>query len=103
MLKTAIVTTVDTCTRYAVQVIGIAVLLAVVAGVFAAKHFAIDADVNKLISDNLPWRQRSAAFDKSFPPKEQTNGWDAFGRVIRCEPTSLGYRVAVEFDRMPAA
>ena len=50
MLKTAIVTTVDACTRYATQVIGIAVVLALVAGVFAAKHFAIDADVNKLIS-----------------------------------------------------
>ena len=41
-------------------------------GIYAARHFAIDADVNKLISQELPWRQREAAFDKFFPPKEQT-------------------------------
>src|SRR5712691_9608508 len=72
MLQKAIVTTVDYCTRFATQVIGIAVLIALVAGVYAAGHFAIDADVNKLISKELPWRQREAAFDKSFPPKEET-------------------------------
>jgi hypothetical protein len=30
-------------------------------------------------------------------------GWDAFGRVVRCEPSALGYRVAIEFDSLPAA
>ena len=30
-------------------------------------------------------------------------GWDAYGRVIRCSPSGMGYRVAVEFDRLPAA
>jgi hopanoid biosynthesis associated RND transporter like protein HpnN len=72
MLQQTIVTTVDYCTRYAKQIIGIAVLLALVCGVYAARHFAIDADVNKLISLDLPWRQREAAFDKLFPPKEET-------------------------------
>src|SRR4030095_6086837 len=64
--------TVEYCTRFAIQVIGIAILLTLVAGIYAARHFAIDADVNKLISKDLPWRQREAAFDKSFPPKEET-------------------------------
>jgi uncharacterized protein len=72
MLQKAIVTTVDFCMRFAKQVIGVAVLLALISGVYAARHFAIDADVNKLISVDLPWRQREAAFDKSFPPKEET-------------------------------
>jgi hopanoid biosynthesis associated RND transporter like protein HpnN len=72
MLQKAIVTIVDYCTRYATQVIGIAVLLGLVSGIYAARHFAIDADVNKLISHDLPWRQREAAFDKFFPPKEET-------------------------------
>ena len=72
MLKQAIVTTVDFCTRYARQVIGIAALLAIVGGVYAAAHFAIDADVNKLISKDLPWRQREAQFESYFPPKEET-------------------------------
>ncbi len=38
-----------------------------------------------------------------FPPQGTQRGWDAYGRVIRCEPSGFGYRVAVEFDPMPAA
>jgi uncharacterized protein len=72
MLQQAIVTIVDYCTRYAVRIIGIAVVLGLVTAIYAARHFAIDADVNKLISKELPWRQREVAFEKSFPPKEET-------------------------------
>ncbi len=72
MLQQTIVATVDFCTRHAVQIIGIAVVLGLAAAVYAAGHFAIDADVNKLISKELPWRQREVAFEKSFPPKEET-------------------------------
>ena len=72
MLQKAIVTTVDYCTRYATQMIGIAALLGLVTAIYAAGHLAIDADVNKLISKELPWRQREVAFQKSFPPKEET-------------------------------
>jgi hypothetical protein len=38
-----------------------------------------------------------------FPPQGASRGWDAYGRVIRCEPSAMGYRVAVEFDPLPAA
>jgi hypothetical protein len=38
-----------------------------------------------------------------FPPQGTLRGWDAFGRVIRCDPSGMGYRVAVEFDALPAA
>jgi uncharacterized protein len=72
MLQQAIVTIVDFCTRYAAQIIGVGVLLGLATAVYAAHHFAIDADVNKLISKELPWRQREVAFEKSFPPKEET-------------------------------
>src|SRR6266545_891075 len=72
MLKKAIVSTVDYCTRYARQVIGIAILFGIVSGIYAAHRFAIDADVNKLISKELPWRQREVQFDSYFPPKEET-------------------------------
>src|SRR5215467_293022 len=72
MLQQAIVTIVDLCTRYAAQIIGIAALLGLATAVYAGAHFAIDADVNKLISKDLPWRQREVAFEKSFPPKEET-------------------------------
>ena len=38
-----------------------------------------------------------------FPPQGIRRGWDACGRVLRCEPSALGYRVALEFDPLPAA
>lgn len=38
-----------------------------------------------------------------FPPQGINRGWDAYGRVVRCEPSAMGYRVAVEFDSLPAA
>ena len=72
MLQKAIIATVDLCIRYAVQVLGIAAVLTVIAGVYAADHFALDADVNHLISHDLPWRKREAAFESYFPPKEET-------------------------------
>ncbi|MGE5610102.1 MAG: PilZ domain-containing protein [Bacillota bacterium] len=39
----------------------------------------------------------------SFPAQNTQRPWDAFGHVVRCEPSALGYRVAVEFDLLPAA
>ena len=44
----------------------------------------------------------------SFPPQtigegQLRGGWDAVGRVIRCMPSAFGYRIAVEFDALPAA
>ena len=38
-----------------------------------------------------------------FPPLGTQRGWDAYGKVLRCEPSSFGYRLAVEFDPLPAA
>lgn len=38
-----------------------------------------------------------------FPPQGATRGWDAYGKVIRCEPSSMGYRLAVQFDPLPMA
>jgi hypothetical protein len=38
-----------------------------------------------------------------FPPQGPARGWDAYGRVIRCEPSSMGYRIALAFDPLPAA
>lgn len=39
----------------------------------------------------------------SFPAEGGHRAWGAYGRVVRCEPSALGYRVAVEFDPLPAA
>jgi hypothetical protein len=38
-----------------------------------------------------------------FPPMGTKRGWDACGRVIRCDPGTFGYRIAVEFEAIPLA
>jgi hypothetical protein len=38
-----------------------------------------------------------------FPPQGLMRGWDAYGRIVRCDASTFGYRVAVEFDTLPAA
>ncbi len=40
-----------------------------------------------------------------FPPEGTKRGWDAYGRVIRCDPSQVGngYRIAVEFEAIPLA
>jgi PilZ domain-containing protein len=44
--------------------------------------------------------ERVAVF---FPGQGIQRGWNACGQVIRCEPTALGYRVALQFDPLPSA
>jgi PilZ domain len=44
--------------------------------------------------------ERLAVF---FPAQGIQRGWNACGQVVRCEPTALGYRVALQFDPLPAA
>jgi hypothetical protein len=39
----------------------------------------------------------------SFPADGGHRAWGAYGRVVRCEPSAMGYRLAVEFDPLPAA
>ena len=58
------------CAQNVWPVIGIAILLTVVSGWYAATHFSMTTDVNQLISPNIPWRQREAAFEKAFPQYE---------------------------------
>lgn len=38
-----------------------------------------------------------------FPPQGALRGWDAYGKVLRCDPSGFGYRIAVAFDPLPAA
>jgi uncharacterized protein len=69
MLRNAIVATVSFCVRHAMQTVIVAVLVAAVAGTYAATHFALDADANNLISHDLPWRKHEAEFERLFPSK----------------------------------
>jgi uncharacterized protein len=70
MLKAAIVSTIDFCTRHAYGTIAIAVLMALASGYYAEEHFAINTDINTLISYDLPWRQRELSFETYFPDRE---------------------------------
>ncbi len=47
--------------------------------------------------------QRGERISVFFPPQGPARGWDAYGRIIRCDPSPAGYRVAVAFDPLPAA
>jgi hypothetical protein len=52
--------------------------------------------------------ERGERLTVTFPPQGLSDGslrggWDAVGRVLRCDPSALGYRIAVEFDHLPAA
>lgn len=47
--------------------------------------------------------QRGERVSVFFPPQGVQRGWDALGRVIRCDASGFGYRIAVEFDPIPMA
>src|SRR4051812_33845942 len=67
MLRHAIVSVVTRCIRHAWLTIAIAAIIGVASGVYATRHFAINTDINTLISRDLPWRQRELAFERAFP------------------------------------
>jgi uncharacterized protein len=66
MLKAKLGALVNICTRNAWVVIVIALILSVISGIYAVHNFAINTNVNQLISPNLPWRQRELAFVDAF-------------------------------------
>ena len=67
MQMTAAVRTIDFSTRYAWLTIAIAVGLTLASIDYAIHHFAINTDINKLISPEIDWRKREIAFSEVFP------------------------------------
>ena len=67
MLTSAIVRTVNFCIRHAWAVILVAVLVAVGSGVYTARNFSINANVDDLLSSKLDWRQREIEYHNKFP------------------------------------
>src|SRR5579872_3440329 len=55
------------CTRFPWLIIVLALAGAAVSAGYSVRHFAINTDVNKLISPDLDWRQRELSFEKQFP------------------------------------
>ena len=66
MLTSLVVTVVKACTRFATLTVLVALILAVGAVFYTARHFSINTDINTLISPDLDWRQRDNAFEKAF-------------------------------------
>jgi uncharacterized protein len=66
VLTSAVVSIVRTCTRFATLTLLLGLVLAVVSGYYTADHFAINTDINTLISSKLDWRQRDQQFDSAF-------------------------------------
>jgi hopanoid biosynthesis associated RND transporter like protein HpnN len=66
VLTSIVVAIVRACTRFATLVVVVALLLAVGASVYAARHFSINTDINTLISPDLDWRKRDNQFERAF-------------------------------------
>jgi uncharacterized protein len=66
-----IVRIIEFCTRHALPVIVFGLLLALAAGIYTARNFAITSDINALLSPNLEWRKRELALEKAFSRFEQ--------------------------------
>src|SRR5262249_60637077 len=67
MLTSAIVRTVQFCVRHAWSVIAVGLVLAAASTVYTARNFAIDANIDNLLSSKLEWRQREIVYHKEFP------------------------------------
>jgi len=67
MLAAAVTSLVRFCTRFPWPIILLAILAAAGSALYSARHFAINTDINTLISSKLDWRQREAEFEKAFP------------------------------------
>ena len=55
------------CCRYAYSIVLLAAVMAGAAVIYVTNNISIDTDSTKLISPDLPWRQREARFDADFP------------------------------------
>ncbi len=72
VLTRIVVALVKISTRFSALTVALAVLAATAATVYATRNFAINTDINQLISDKLEWRQRDLAFDKAFPDQHHS-------------------------------
>jgi uncharacterized protein len=70
MLKSAIVRTIDVCIRHPWSVILITIVLSLGSAVYVARNFEITTDIDQLISNDLPWRQRYKEYASAFPNRD---------------------------------
>jgi uncharacterized protein len=70
MLKSAIVRTVDLSARRPWLIVALAAVLSLGSAVYAIQNFAITSDIDQLISNDLPWRKRQAAYSREFAHRD---------------------------------
>jgi hopanoid biosynthesis associated RND transporter like protein HpnN len=61
---------VSLCARRKAITLLLSLAVTLVAGWYAANHFALSTDLNKLISPDLPWRKREIALSQAFPQRQ---------------------------------
>jgi uncharacterized protein len=66
VLTNIVVSIVKACTRFAPFVLVLSLALAVASSIYAVRHFAINTDINTLISPDLDWRKRDIQFEQAF-------------------------------------
>lgn len=66
MLTSVVVLIVDFCSRQAWLVIVTSLLVAIACSFYTARHFAINSDINALLSDDIGWRKRERTFEEAF-------------------------------------
>jgi hopanoid biosynthesis associated RND transporter like protein HpnN len=66
MLTRVVVAIVKICTRFALATVLIGLALAIGSGVYTARNFGINTDINTLISPDLDWRKRDIQFERAF-------------------------------------
>src|SRR5579872_3032462 len=67
-----VVRAISFCIHYRWSVIAAALILAAASGWYAATHFSVNTDINQLLSNSSPARQRELAFEKAFPQFDLT-------------------------------
>ena len=67
MLNRLLVGLVDLSRRFAIAVVLLGLVVAGLAGWYAAGHLGVTTDTDQLFSQTLPWRQRAIELNKDFP------------------------------------
>ena len=69
MIASFVTRLVDLCIRHAWGVILFALILGASGAFYVDRDFAINTDVNKLLSSDLPWKKRAAQYVAAFPER----------------------------------
>jgi hopanoid biosynthesis associated RND transporter like protein HpnN len=69
MINSAIAKIVNLCAHFRVTVIILGIAVMAGAAIFDVARFSINTDVERLISQALPWHQRQVALSQAFPQK----------------------------------